>query len=364
MFKRMKNAARQAGLEQSLRAVLKTAGVDAGAAITLREAGGGHRATIVLADSVTLSPEEKAALEQHAARLEGLSGVTLVTTGHQPRDAGNDAGPSPSAVRSAHDNPLSLPGKTQSARPEKARPQGAARVLAVASGKGGVGKSTVSAHLAVALAARGDRVGLLDLDIYGPSLPVMFDLADERPPLRDGMIVPLTAAGLSLMSIGFLVAEEKAVAWRGPMVMGAARQLLTEVAWPDLDWLVIDTPPGTGDAHLTLLQRTIVDAALLVSTPSPLAVADVRRGAALFEKMAVPVLGLVQNMASLPGGQPLFEAAGPSPLDLPVLATLPLDPHLTQLIGREAAGAPYPAFTALAETVRTRLADTGAAPGP
>lgn len=237
----------------------------------------------------------------------------------------------------------------------------------MASGKGGVGKSTVAAQLALALSRRGDTVGLLDLDIHGPSLPVMFDLEGLRPEVVDGQIMPLSAAGLQLMSIGFLVSEEQALAWRGPMVMGAARQLLDEVRWPALDWLVIDTPPGTGDTHLTLLQRTRIDGAIIVTTPSVLALADVRRGAALFRRMEVPILGLVENMALLPDGGPLFgpplDDAQLQQLDLQSLARLALDPLLGQPIGREAPDVGHPAFDALADTLwREFSAQSASAP--
>ena len=226
-------------------------------------------------------------------------------------------------------------------------------MIAIASGKGGVGKSTVTAHLALALAAQGQRVGILDLDIYGPSVPTLFGQEGARLQTADGQILPLQAAGLSLVSIGFLVDPEKSVAWRGPMVMGAAKQLLTEVAWPPLDYLLIDTPPGTGDAHLTLLQRTVLDGAVIVTTPSPLALADVRRGASLFKKMGVPILGLIENMSALPDGTQLF---GPlltddqlGALDLTRLAAIPADPGLATPIGAAAPKEPHPGFAPLAD---------------
>jgi ATP-binding protein involved in chromosome partitioning len=169
-------------------------------------------------------------------------------------------------------------------------------IVAVASGKGGVGKSTVAVNLAVALARTGLRVGLLDADIYGPSLPRMLGL-NLRPQVKDGMMQPLHAWGLICMSIGFLVDEETAMIWRGPMVMGALNQLLTQVAWGALDVLVVDMPPGTGDTHLSLAQKTKLRGAVVVSTPQDIALIDARRGVKMFEQVQVPVLGIVENMS-------------------------------------------------------------------
>jgi len=173
---------------------------------------------------------------------------------------------------------------------------GVARIIAVASGKGGVGKSTVAVNLAVALAQSGKRVGLLDADIYGPSLPTMLGLSTS-PEVRNSMIIPHEVFGLKAMSIGFLVPADKALVWRGPMVMGALNQLLTQVAWGELDVMVVDMPPGTGDAQLTLAQKAKPDGAIIVSTPQDLALADARRGAAMFGQVGVPVLGVVENMS-------------------------------------------------------------------
>jgi len=173
---------------------------------------------------------------------------------------------------------------------------GVANVIAVASGKGGVGKSTVAVNLAVALAQTGLRVGMLDADIYGPSLPRMLGL-DARPEVKDNVMLPLQAWGVSCMSIGFLVSEETAMIWRGPMIMGALNQLLTQVAWGELDMLVIDLPPGTGDAQLSLAQKVKLRGAVVVSTPQDIALIDARRGVKMFEQVKVPVLGIVENMS-------------------------------------------------------------------
>jgi ATP-binding protein involved in chromosome partitioning len=186
----------------------------------------------------------------------------------------------------------------ESVPPKVAEPvlPGVKSVIAVASGKGGVGKSTVAVNLAVALAQTGLSVGLLDADIYGPSLPRMLGL-NTRPQTRDGKMLPLNAWGLLCMSIGFLVEEETAMVWRGPMVMGALTQLLGQVEWGVLDVLVIDMPPGTGDAQLTLAQKATLAGAVIVSTPQDIALIDARRGVKMFEQVRVKVLGIVENMS-------------------------------------------------------------------
>ena len=176
-------------------------------------------------------------------------------------------------------------------------------IIAVASGKGGVGKSTVAANLALALAADGAAVGLMDADIYGPSVPIMFGVRGERPLMTQvngkGMIVPMERFGIKLMSIGLLVDERQAVVWRGPMASSALKQFVTEVHWGALDYLIIDLPPGTGDIHLTLVQTVPVTGAVVVTTPQEVALADAKKGIGMFGTGAirVPVLGLVENMA-------------------------------------------------------------------
>jgi ATP-binding protein involved in chromosome partitioning len=169
-------------------------------------------------------------------------------------------------------------------------------IVAVASGKGGVGKSTVAVNLAVSLARQGHRIGLLDADIYGPSLPRMLGV-QRKPEVRNEKMIPLQAWGLSCMSIGFLVDEETPMIWRGPMVMGALEQMMGQVSWGALDVLVVDMPPGTGDAQLTMAQRVSLTGAVIVSTPQDIALLDARRGVKMFEKTLVPVLGLVENMS-------------------------------------------------------------------
>ena len=169
-------------------------------------------------------------------------------------------------------------------------------IVAVASGKGGVGKSTVAVNLAVALARQGVKVGLLDADIYGPSLPRMLGVA-RKPEVKGDRMMPVSAWGLKAMSIGFLVEEETPMIWRGPMVMGALEQMLGQVEWGALDILLVDMPPGTGDAQLTMAQRVALTGAVIVSTPQDIALIDARRGVRMFERVRVPVLGLVENMS-------------------------------------------------------------------
>jgi len=171
-------------------------------------------------------------------------------------------------------------------------------IIAVASGKGGVGKSTTAINLAYALIAEGAKVGILDADIYGPSIPTLLGVKNTKPTSHDGkLLTPILSNGLHAMSIGFLVSEDDATVWRGPMASSAFNQLLNETAWPELDYLIVDMPPGTGDIQLTLAQKVPVAAAIIVTTPQDLALADAVKGIAMFEKVNVPVLGIVENMS-------------------------------------------------------------------
>ena len=205
-----------------------------------------------------------------------------------------------SAVLTAHSVKQPPDLKPQrSAEPEGPQPvPGVAHIIAIASGKGGVGKSTVAANLACALAAEGRRVGLLDADVYGPSQPRMLGITG-RPASPDGKtILPLRNHGVTMMSIGLLTNEGQAVVWRGPMLMGALQQMLMQVQWGALDCLLIDLPPGTGDVSLTLAQKTVVDGAIIVSTPQDVALLDARKGIDMFTQLKVPVLGLIENMST------------------------------------------------------------------
>lgn len=173
---------------------------------------------------------------------------------------------------------------------------GVKNIVAIASGKGGVGKSTVSVSLAVALARTGARVGLLDTDIYGPSIPIMMGIT-EKPEIRGEKLIPIEKYGVSLMSIGFLIPEDTPLIWRGPMVMKAVEQLLTDVEWGELDYLLMDLPPGTGDVQLTLAQKVPLSGAVIVTTPQDVALLDVVRGISMFRKLNVPILGVIENMS-------------------------------------------------------------------
>ena len=238
--------------------------------------------------SVTV-PAEKAqeleplrvAAEKIVAKLPGVASAVAALTGEKK------AGPG-SAQAPAHQH-----GRA----PAKQGIPGVGAIIAVASGKGGVGKSTTAVNLALALKANGLRVGILDADIYGPSMPRLMGLKG-RPQTRDGkIIVPMENYGVKVMSMGFLVDEETPMIWRGPMVMSALTQMLREVAWGDLDVMVVDMPPGTGDAQLTMAQQVPLAGAVIVSTPQDLALIDARRGVGMFRKVNVPVLGIVENMS-------------------------------------------------------------------
>ncbi|TKT74088.1 Mrp/NBP35 family ATP-binding protein [Afipia massiliensis] len=212
-------------------------------------------------------------------------------------------------------------------------------IVAVASGKGGVGKSTTSCNLALGFAALGLKVGILDADIYGPSQQKLFGLRGKPRLLGPRMLEPLERFGVKVMSIGFLVEEDNAMVWRGPMVISAITQMLREVAWNDLDILVVDLPPGTGDAQLTMAQQTPLAGAVIVSTPQDIALIDARRGIEMFKKVNVPILGLIENMASFccPACNhvtPIFGHGG-ARLDaekrgIPFLGEIPLDMVIRQ----------------------------------
>ncbi|WP_230532312.1 Mrp/NBP35 family ATP-binding protein [Microvirga roseola] len=244
--------------------------------------------------SITISPAEAPQMEhvRQAAEtviqgLPGVKGVFASLTADKPAGSGGPA-PSPAAAQ----RPRSA------AQPKNQRIPGVQHVIAVASGKGGVGKSTTACNLALGLKAVGVRVGLLDADIYGPSMPKLLGIQGKPRLLDNRILEPMEAYGIKVMSIGFLVEEEAAMIWRGPMVMSAITQMLREVAWGDLDVLVVDMPPGTGDAQLTMAQATPLAGAVIVSTPQDLALIDARRGVSMFKRVEVPILGIVENMAT------------------------------------------------------------------
>jgi ATP-binding protein involved in chromosome partitioning len=202
-------------------------------------------------------------------------------------------------------------------------------IVAVGSGKGGVGKSTVAANLAVALAQSGASVGLLDADIYGPNIPTLMGV-NELPPPKGETLVPAVAHGVRLMSMGFLIGEEEALVWRGPMIHGALRQLLSDVAWGELDYLVVDLPPGTGDAQLSVAQLVPLTGGVVVTTPQQLSVSDARRGVGAFQKLGVPVLGIVENMSGDIFGSGGGERAA-AEMHVPFLGRIPLDPRISRM---------------------------------
>ena len=251
--------------------------------------------------------------------------------------------------------------------PAKAMP-GVAAVVAVASGKGGVGKSTVAVQLAMGLAALGLKTGLLDADIYGPSLPTMLGI-HTRPGLdAGGRIAPIHARGLTCISVGLLLEQDAPVIWRGPMVMSVVRQFLEDVSWGELDVLVVDLPPGTGDAQLTLAQRVPLSGVIIVSTPQDVALLDAVRGLRMFERLGVPVFGIVENMAwyDLPGGgrdHPFGEGGARRLAErekVPLLAEIPLDGRIRAAgdagdPGALGEGPAARAFEDLARAVAARL---------
>ncbi|WP_417490863.1 Mrp/NBP35 family ATP-binding protein [Maricaulis sp.] len=243
----------------------------------------GDTATIVLtppvagdADFETLRP----LIETAVTEIKGINRARIVMTAHRDQPA-----------KHAHPHPPKPAARTVK--------KPARRIIAVASGKGGVGKSTVAANLAVALARDGMKVGLLDADIYGPSAPRLFGITDA-PGLRknDAGVQPITAHGVKLVSIGFVIKPGAPVVWRGPMVQGAIRQFMTDTDWGELDVLILDMPPGTGDAQLAIAQDLPVDGAVIVSTPQDLALDDARKAIGMFEQTHIPILGIVENMSS------------------------------------------------------------------
>ncbi|UTW57884.1 Mrp/NBP35 family ATP-binding protein [Kordiimonas sp. SCSIO 12603] len=221
----------------------------------------------------------RALVESTAKTVEGVSAANVVVSANKPQKEAPKMGVGGKSAPT----PTNLPGVKH--------------VIAVASGKGGVGKSTTSINLALALKAKGLKVGLMDADIFGPSVPTLVG-SDEKPGIKGKVIQPLEAYGIKVMSVGFLIDVDQPVVWRGPRVMGATQQLLKDVAWEPLDVLVVDMPPGTGDVQLTMVQQAVISGAVIVSTPQDLALIDARKGITMFEKTDVPILGIIENMSS------------------------------------------------------------------
>jgi ATP-binding protein involved in chromosome partitioning len=222
---------------------------------------------------------------------------------------------------------------------DRAKLPGVDRIIAVASAKGGVGKSSVAVNLALALVAGGHKVGLLDADVYGPSVPTMLGLHEGPEATEDKKIHPVRAHGLQIISMGLLLPPDQPVIWRGPLVFSAIKQFLKDVVWTDLDFLVVDLPPGTGDAQLTLIQQVPLSGVVMVTTPQEVALADVRRGIRMFNETNVPVLGVVENMSYFmcPDNGKKYDIFGHGggaevarQYDLPLLAEIPIDPAIRQ----------------------------------
>ena len=280
-----------------------------------------------------LAPEDPATLVRQArAAVQAVDGVQREQI---KITVSNPSGP----ARTTHPPPSASPPPSAPSAPTPSEQPNLGRILAVSSGKGGVGKSTVTANVAVALAQDGARVGVMDADIYGPNIPRMFGVF-EKPPVVHGKIQPLEAHGVKLMSLGFLVERDAPAIWRGPIIMKIVNQFLKDVDWGELDYFLVDLPPGTGDAQLSLVQATQVSGAIIVTTPQEMAVGDALRGAKMFERVGVPVLGVVENMSAFTdpatglrlelfssgGGQRLAEEIG-----VPLLGSVPLQPRMAEL---------------------------------
>jgi ATP-binding protein involved in chromosome partitioning len=322
--------------------------------------------------TMLLSPNDPASLVRDVRQaLEAVEGVTEVRV--DVKDASAPASePAPSHGAPPGGAPRTLP--VMNAAPAAARPSAPTpvsyptlgRIIAVSSGKGGVGKSTVATNLAIALAQTGARVGLMDADVYGPNVPRMMGV-NAPPPVVNEKIVPLQAHGVKVISLGFLIERDQPAIWRGPIVMKIVTQFLRDVAWGQLDYFVVDMPPGTGDAQLSLVQATHVHGAIIVTTPQDVATGDALRGAKMFQRVDVPVLGIVENMSwfECPHcGKPtaIFGTGGgkrlADELELPLLGEIPLDPRVhegadrgTPIVVAEPEASASRALRALADRV-------------
>jgi ATP-binding protein involved in chromosome partitioning len=312
-------------------------------------------------------------IRQAVEQVDGVSDVTVDVV------AANHSAPPPPAPKSAgralpvmDERPTQprVPAPTPVAYPNLGK------IIAISSGKGGVGKSTVAVNLAVALAQQGARVGLMDADIYGPNIPLMMGV-NEPPMVIQERIIPLEAHGVKVISIGFLIDRDQPAIWRGPIIMKIITQFLRDVAWGTLDYFIVDLPPGTGDAQLTLVQATQVTGAVIVTTPQEVSVGDALRGVKMFERVTVPVLGIVENMSWFEcphcgKPSPLFGSGGgerlAKELELPLLGQIPLYQRVMEggdrgapIVAAEPASSAARALVSIASRVAERVNDTVAA---
>ncbi len=329
------------------------------------------RLTILLApnDPATLVRDVREAIE----RLDGVADVRVDVKDPSEADGRPAPGHAPPPGGGARTLPVMNAAPAQAPRPSAPTPVAyphLGRIVAVSSGKGGVGKSTVATNLAVALAATGARVGLMDADVYGPNVPRMMGV-NAPPPVVNQKIIPLQAHGVKVISLGFLIERDQPAIWRGPIVMKIVTQFLRDVAWGQLDYFLVDMPPGTGDAQLSLVQATHVHGAIIVTTPQDVATGDALRGAKMFQRVNVPVLGIVENMSWFECPHcgkptPIFGTGGgkrlADELELPLLGEIPLYPRIqeggdrgTPIVVAEPDAAAARALRALAERVVTAL---------
>jgi ATP-binding protein involved in chromosome partitioning len=281
-----------------------------------------------------LAPEDPATLVRSAR--SAVAAVEGVRKEEIKINVTNPAGP----AQATHGPPTGAPASAgMPPAPQPMEQPNLGKIIAISSGKGGVGKSTVAANLAVALAQAGFQVGVMDADVYGPNIPRMFGVF-QRPPVFGGKIQPLEAHGVKLMSLGLLIERDAPAIWRGPIIMKIVNQFLQDVDWGQLDYFIVDLPPGTGDAQLSLVQATHVAGALIVTTPQEVAVGDALRGAKMFERVGVPVIGVVENMSGFTDPETgrrfdLFSSGGGQRLAdeiaAPLLGSVPLQPQLAAL---------------------------------
>jgi ATP-binding protein involved in chromosome partitioning len=345
--------------------------------------------------TVLLSPADDAAIvrdiRQAVERVDGVTDVRVDVKDSTERATGG-ATPPPRSMANAPGAGAPSAGRSlpvMDAAPRAQAPRGSVpapvaypklgRIIAVSSGKGGVGKSTVCVNLAVSLARGGAKVGILDADIYGPNIPRMMGV-NEAPRVIGDRIIPLEAHGVKVMSLGFIIERDQPAIWRGPIVMKIITQFLGDVDWGQLDYLLVDMPPGTGDAQLSLVQATNVHGAIIVTTPQEVSVGDALRGAKMFQRVGVPVLGIVENMSWLECphcGKPtaLFGSGGgqrlADELELPLLGQIPLAPNVTQggdtgapIVVADPRSAPALALGRIAAAVTAGIAAAAGAGSP